>query len=162
METRCETRGVIRDGCPPLYPRTPDIKFRQAAGGEPLTEAFPAPGWSIASRCRADKNSRSAAQLSQRPLPYGRPPYGGTNPEGRFFTIKGACRFHYKSARICRQRGIVTRPPRASSARRADRRLRHCLDRPIFQFHPTQKPQRPEVDAQGLFSRFLSSTVRSR
>ena len=84
------------------------------------------------------------------------------NPASGFLTIKGTFRFRYKSARISRQRGIVTRPPRASSARRADRRLRHCLDRPIFQFHPTQKPQRPEVDAQGLFSRFLSSTVRSR
>ena len=84
------------------------------------------------------------------------------NPASGFLTIKGTFRFRYKSARISRQRGIVTRPPRASSARRADRRLRHCLDRPIFQFHPTQKPQRPEGDAQGLFASLRSSTVRSR
>ena len=162
METRCETRGVIRDGCPPLYPRTPDIKFRQAAGGEPLTEAFPAPGWSIASRCRADKNSRSAAQLSQRPLPYGRPPYGGTNPEGRFFTIKGACRFHYKSARICRQRGIVTRPPHASFARRGDRGLSHRVDKSRSQSRPTPYARPREDGVQGHAASFLSSTVRSR
>jgi hypothetical protein len=33
LETRCETRGVIRDGCPPLSPRTPDIRFSPSSPG---------------------------------------------------------------------------------------------------------------------------------
>ena len=84
------------------------------------------------------------------------------NPASGFLTIKGTFRFRYKSARISRQRGIVTRPPRASSPHPWDHGPSHCFDRSRIQCHPSRQPRGPEVDAQGLFSRFLSSTVRSR